>query len=246
MFVLIVILVVSVGFSLAMAGQRRRSNDPMHEHEQAFATFRRIVESPRIQLNELAERIPVASGHVRILSERPAGLPRSRRKRPPQRARTVTPRRRRLTTAHPKIAISPQSPSVPSAPDTTKANTSLGRDIEVLDHPANRFDRGRGSANVDSTVTSEGPTSDNPVRMTLVRDEAERRNDTVANRDPTCPSDDERRADRSRLKRRPGGNQDALTAAIERAISHIDGTTGYAQLTDAPIPALFGAPRQSA
>ena len=245
MFVLIVILVVSLGFLLAMVGHRRHSNDPMREHEQAFATLRRIVESPRVQLNELAERIPVASGHVRILSERPAGLPRSRRKRPAQRARTVKPRRRRLTTAHPKIAISPLSPSVPSSPGTAKAHTSLGRDIEGLDELSNGSVLGRGSAN-DSTAMSEGPTSDNAVRMTLVSDEAERRNNAIANGDPAVPRGDERRADGSRPKRRAGGSQDALTAAIRHAISHIDGTTGYASLADAPIPALFGVPRKSA
>ena len=71
MFVLIVIAVVSLGFLLATLWRLRHRDDPMHDREQAFATLRRMAESPRVQLNALAERIPVASGHVRILSERP-------------------------------------------------------------------------------------------------------------------------------------------------------------------------------
>jgi hypothetical protein len=247
MFALIVILVVSLGFLLAKVGRKRHSTDPMREHEQAFATLRRIVESPRVQLNGFEERLLVASGHVRILSERPAGLPRSRRKRPAQRSRTAAQRRRRLTTAHPKIAHNPLSPSAASSQGTPKNSNSLGRNLEVLGPASNGSDRRRAAADDELEAATEETRSDNPAPMTLARDEANRRNSEIAKgSDLIAPMRAERGAGRSRLKRRAGGRQDALTAAIERAVSHINGATGDIPLTDEPIPALFGVPRQSA
>ena len=83
MFVLIVVISVGpLGYLFATVWRVRHRDDPIREREQAFVALRHMVESPRVQVNELVEQVPVVSGHVRILSERPPGLLRPRRQHP--------------------------------------------------------------------------------------------------------------------------------------------------------------------
>jgi len=207
MFVLIVILVVPLGFLLATVWRMRHRNDPMREREQAFATLQRMAESPRVQLNELAKRLPVDSGHVRILSERPTGLPHPRRQPPARRARTSTQRRRTLTPTHPTLAVIPTSLSVTSLSDTTK-------------------DQPEASPDADRT------TSPNSARVTLLRVEPEPLRRDIAENHPSDPRAVERSGNRSRSTRRAGGSDDALDAAVKRAVSHADGMTNQPRNAD--------------
>lgn len=240
---LVLILVVPLGFLLAMVWRMRHRNDPMGERAQAFAALRRMAESPRVQLNELAERMPVVSGHVRILSERPAGLPRPRQLAA-RRARTGTQRRRTLTPAHPNLAVIPTAPNLTSSSGTTTDKTSRGRDIE-LTQPSTLSDRDRVAADVEANASAEGPTNRYTVRVRLLRGEAEALRGEIAENHPTSPVAVKRSGDASRSRRRAGGSHDALDAAVKRAVNHADGMTDHTQ-TDESKARLLGVAAKSA
>ena len=123
MFVLIVIPVALLGWLLVTVWQSRHRDDLIRRRTQAFATLRQMVESPPTHANGLSERTPVLSDHVRILSARPAGMPRSQRQLAARRTRSSTPRRRPTTKTHPKIAVIPDAASVPSSPGETPKPT---------------------------------------------------------------------------------------------------------------------------
>jgi hypothetical protein len=241
---LVLILVVPLGFLLAMVWRMRHRNDPMGERAQAFAALRRMAESPRVQLNQLVERMPVVSGHVRILSERPAGLPRPRRQLAARRARTGTQRRRALTPAHPKLAFIPTAPNLTSSSGTTTDKTSRGRDIE-LTQPSTLSDRDRVAADVEANATAEGPTNRYTVRVTPLRGEAKALRGEIAEKHPTSPVAVKRSGDASRSRRRAGGSHDALDAAVKRAVNHADGMTDHTQ-TDELKARLLGVAAKSA
>ena len=207
MFVVIVILVVSLAFLLATVWRVRHRSDPMRERERAFATLRRMAESPRVQLHEMAERLPVDSGHVRILSERPTGSSRPRRQRPARRARASTQRRRTLTPAHPTLAVIPTSVSV----------TSLS--VETKSQP-------------DASPDADRTTSPNPARVTLLRGEPEPLRGEITTNHPTGPEAVEHSGNGSRSRRRAGGSDDALDAAVKRALNHADGMADQTRNAD--------------
>jgi hypothetical protein len=234
MIVLIVISVVPLAYLLAAAWRwrLRHRDDPMGQRERAFAALRHWAESPQAQLSELAERTPALSGHVRILSERPAGMPRPRRQPSTRRARTGTRRRRTSTTSHPKIAVIPTSPSVTSSPGTTKDKTPRRRGIEVLTHPSGVSDLDRVAHKVEANASAEGTRSHDTVRVTLRRGEAEGLRDEISEKLSSGPVGVGRSGGRSRSKRRTGGSPDAIKQAIKQALDHTD------RMTDHPRPPM--------
>jgi hypothetical protein len=227
MIVLIVISVVPLAYLLAAAWRLRHRDDPMGQRERAFAALRHWAESPQAQLSELAERTPALSGHVRILSERPAGMPRPRRQPSTRRARTGTRRRRTPTTSHPKIAVIPTSPSVTSSPGTTKDKTPRRRGIEVLTHPSGVSDLDRVAHKVEANASTEETRSHDTVQVTLLRGEAESLRDEISENLPSGPVGVGRSGDRSRSKRRTGGSPDAIKQAIKQALDHTDRMTDH-------------------
>jgi len=220
MFVLIVIVVGLLGYLLAAAWRLRHRVDPMRHREQAFATMRHWAESPRAQFGELAERTPVFSGQVRILSGRPAGRPRSRRQPPTRCAGSGTKRRRTSTTSQPKIAVIPTSPSVTSSRGVAGEKTPRGRDIEVLAHPSTVLDLDRVGADVETNASTEGMRSHNTVRVTLLRNETESLMNEISAKLRSGPIGVRSSGSRSRSKRPTGGSHDALDAAIKQAIDY--------------------------
>jgi hypothetical protein len=232
MFALIVISVVLLGYLLATAWRLRHRDDPMGQRERAFAALRQLVESPHAQVNELAERTPALSGHVRILSGRPAGRPRPRRQPSTRRTRAGTRRRRTPTTSHSKIAVIPTPPSVIASSGTTKDEAPRGRGIEVLTHPSGVSDLDRVAHKVEANASAEGTRSHDTVRVTRLRGEAESLRDEISEKLSSGPIGVGRSGDRSRSRRRTGGSQDAIKRAIKQAIDHAD------RMTDQPRPPM--------
>ncbi len=121
MLILMVIWATPLGLALALVRRRRHRDDPMRERETAFATMRRMAETPRVQLTEMEQRLPVVSGHVRILSERPVGISHPGRGAPARRVGSRTQRRRTLTPTHPTLAVIPAPPNAtPTSRDTVR------------------------------------------------------------------------------------------------------------------------------
>ena len=111
MFVLILIPLALIGYLLVTWWHFRRRDDLIREREQAFATLRQMVECPPVQTTGLTERVPILSDHVRILSERPADMPRSRRPAVTRNAYNAASRRRTTNKRPPQVAIPPTLPS---------------------------------------------------------------------------------------------------------------------------------------
>ena len=118
MVVLLLIPVALGGVLLATWWRGRHPDDLIHQREEAFATLRRMVESPPTPASELTAQTPVLSDHVRILTERPAETPRAPRAPTTRRTSPRKPRRRTSTNKQARIVVTPTSPSV-SSPDTT-------------------------------------------------------------------------------------------------------------------------------